>query len=224
VGDGYALNQEEEKRMMHTQAAAFAAWVLVAASSTHAALLNLQLDPYPDITAGFIDLEYDAGAGALTASGFALTLFDGSNSHIISGGAGLFNISAQIDSSGTALGGSLQIEGTVLGFGPLLLTGELIDFGFMPGGGDLFEFLFTVTGGDLGSPAYYGGAGSIFGVILNANGSTFNGDWGQSFNNNLGIPGYGLGVADIATVPAPAGLPFLLAAALGSRRRRRSIV
>ncbi|HRP62133.1 MAG TPA: hypothetical protein PK400_02445 [Phycisphaerales bacterium] len=194
-------------------------WAAVAASActavTQGSLLNLTLEPSPDITSGFIDVTYNAGTQQFAATGFALSMFDGVNNAITNGG---FAITATIDNSGNALGGLLAITGNVGGFGMNLLTGNLQAFGFMPGGGDLFEFVFEVTGGDL-APAY-GGVGSLFGVILNAVGSTFNGNWGQSFNNNGGIPGFGFGVSDTAPIPAPAALPLLAAIGLIARRRR----
>lgn len=193
------------------------------ASSAHASLLNLTLDSSPDVTSGFIDVTYDAGTGSLAADGFALSYDDGSSSAAITGG--LFSIAATIDAMGNASAGSLSIDGTVGGFGSSLLEGSLVGFGFQDGGGDLFEFTFAVTGGDLS--AQYGGIGTIFGVILTANGIAFDGDWTQSFDNTGGFPGFGTGVADIAplmsTIPLPPGVAMggLGLAAVAWKRRRR---
>ena len=147
-----------------------------------------------------------------------MTLDDGVTAINISGGT--FDIVATITEVGAATAGSLTIQGGVSGFGPTLLTANLVDFGYFDGGGDLFEFLFTVTGGDLATQALYGDPGAVVGVIINANGSSFAGSFGQSFDNNGGFPGFGFGSSDTAPIPAPGTLLVMLAAG-GLRARRR---
>ena len=198
---------------------AVAAVALMIGCPAHAALLNLQLQPTPDIYSGFITLDYNAGTDWLSAQGYAFSLNDGSGSYTIAGGT--FDLTATIDDFGGLSSGALSIGGDVNNFGPTLLTGDMIDFGFMdPPGGDLFEFLFTVTGGDLAT--MYGGMGSQFGVVLGAMGAGFDGTFTNNFANN------GQGVADAAPiVPGPSAL-IALAAGLGltastSRRRRVAV-
>jgi hypothetical protein len=190
------------------------------AAPARAELLNLELVDSPDITSAFIDVMYDAGSDQFTASGFAMTFDDGvAPPADISSGA--FTITATITDGGMLSGGSLSIQGGVSGFGPTLLTGDLVGFGFFDGGGDLFEFLFTVTGGDLATPAFYGDPGTVAGLIINANGSSFTGSFGQSFDNNGGMPGFGLGSSNTAPIPEPgAMLLLLIAGGLLARRRR----
>lgn len=186
-----------------------------------AAPLNLTLNPTPDITAGFIDLTYNSGTDALSASGFALALEDdGVPPQTDFTAPGAFQINAVVTDAGVATSGTLSIGGTVLGFGPTLLTGNLIGFGFPNApGGNVFEFLFEITGGDLATPAYYGPAGTTVGVILNAGANGFNGSFTSSFNNNGGIPGSGAGVADAAPIPEPTALLPLALTMLLARRR-----
>lgn len=191
------------------------------AASAVAAPLNLNLNPAPDITSGFIDVVYNAATDVLSASGFALTLEDnGVPPATDFSNPGAFSISATVTGAGVATGGTLSIGGTVNGFGPTLLTGTLTAFGFPNApGGNVFEFLFQVTGGALATPAYYGLPGSTVGVILNAGANGFNGSFASSFNNNGGMAGMGAGVADTAPIPEPAALTPLALALLLARRR-----
>ena len=197
---------------------------MIATSSARADLLNLELLDFPDIFSGFIDVMYDAGSDQFTATGFALTFDDDGDGPQENITGGVFTIAGTILEGGFFTSGSLTIEGNVLGFGTTLLTADVVDFGFQNDGGDLFEFLFTITGGDLAIAEFYGGPGTIVGVILDANfgGTGFDGSFDQDFNNNDGMPGYGLGVSDTAPIPGPGTLLVLLAAGgLGARRRRR---
>ena len=149
---------------------------------------------------------------------------------IISDAIGSFNISATIDEFGTASAGTLSITGSLLGLGPTLLTGTLRDFGFLDGGGDLFEFLFTINNGVLGIPGLFGGPGSVVGVILDANGSNFNGSFTTGFTNIFGRHSHGhkhdhdhgFGFARTAPIPEPATLALLMTGALVWRKRRRA--
>lgn len=198
---------------------------MIATSSARADLLNLELLDFPDIFSGFIDVMYDAGSDQFTATGFALTFDDDGDGPQENITGGVFTIVGTILEGGFFTSGSLTIEGDVLGFGTTLLTADVVDFGFLNDGGDLFEFVFQITGGDLAIAELYGGPGTIVGVILDANfgGTGFNGSFDQDFNNNDGMPGYGLGVSDTAPlIPGPSALLVLLAAGgLGARRRLR---
>jgi hypothetical protein len=186
---------------------------LVLAGSAHAALIDIELAPAPDVVSGFLFTEFDSDTGVLNSAGFALGYDDdGTGTDPI--GGGVFFLSAMIGLDGEATGGSLDIDGTIGGFGLSLLEGDLVDFGFIDGGGQILEFLFEVTGGDLASD--YGGVGTVIGVILDANG-TYSGDWTQDFS------AFG-GVSDTAAlaVPTPGSLVLLCGAALTARRRRRA--
>ncbi len=197
--------------------------VLTLASRAGAAPLNLILECRPDITSGFIDVEYDASSDILSANGFALSIVDNcANPSVDFDVLGSFDIAATVDGVGVASAGTLSITGEVLGFGPNLLSGTLSAFGFLDApGGDIFEFLFTITGGDLAIPAYFGNPGNTVGVILNAAGSGFDGTFGSNFNNNGGLPGYGYGVSDTAPpVPEPVTCALMLAGAVMSGRNR----
>src|SRR5204863_4568523 len=115
--------------------------------------LNLHLNPTGDVTSGYTDVVYHASTSQFTASGFALTLHNGSNPapSITNGG---FHLTATVDHSGHATAGTVSLAGSVTGYGPTLVTGTLSNFGSTFAGGGMFEFLFTVTGGDLASPFY----------------------------------------------------------------------
>jgi MYXO-CTERM domain-containing protein len=188
--------------------------------SADAAFLGLPLVEPPDIAAGFIDISYDAVTDSFEAVGFALEYDDDGSvpAETITNGA--FNLSATVNSSGVATGGSVTVGGSVLGFGPTLLTGDLVAIGFDDAGGQVLEFLFDITGGDL--QAEYGGGGGQFGIIMDTRAGGYSGDWSKSFDNLVGgLAGTGAGVADIKPVPGPAGLALLALGGLGCRRRRR---
>ena len=186
----------------HTQrgswlSALVAVLIMGTSSLAQAAPLNLMLNDFPDIVSSFIDVNYNAGTDAFTASGFALELDDDGSVPAEAITNGTFNLNASIDASGSLSSGSLSIGGTVasLGFnGGTLLTGNLTAFGFLDSGGDPLEFLFSVTGGDAA-----GLYGSIGGIILSG-GTGFTGDFNTDFTGN------GSAAADVAPVPLPAAV------------------
>jgi len=184
-----------------------------------AAPLGLIRENSPDIMSSFIDVSYDSGTDAFSATGFALTLVDDVDSHDFDGGFGGFSLFATIDSSGAAAAGSLSITGSVdVHSGPTLLTGDLVDFGWVDGTTDLYEFVFEVTGGDLATPAFYGTAGSTFGVIFTSIGTTFGAPdyWDDSFGSS------GSSFSDTATlIPEPSSLVILGLGAFALLRRSR---
>ena len=188
-------------------------------AGAQATLLGITLEDTPDIVSAFIDINYDAGTQSLTADGFALQIDTGGGVFPIAGG--LFDLDAVIDNAGNLIGGSFSIFGSIAGLGfnsGTLLTGNLTAFGFPDAGGSPFEFLFNTTGGD--AAGLYGSAG---GILLSETG--FGGDWASDFNNLIsGIPGTGLGVADVAPVmmPLPATLWLVFAGFVAFRAARRS--
>lgn len=192
--------------------------VCMVALPAKASPLGLTLLDHPDIASYYIHVDYNAGTDNFNATGVALT-FDDDGIHLpLYITDGVFSIDATVDELGNPTGGTLSITGDVLGYSPTLLTGNLTDFGFQdpPDGGDPFEFLFTVSGGELAIP-YYGGLGSVVGVILSAVDGGFDGTFDADFSNS------GFGVADTAPIPEPTSLALLAAvgALLSARRGRR---
>lgn len=182
--------------------------------------LNLILEPSPDVTAGTIDVTYNAGTQTLSASGFSLQL-DFVNLDNI----GFYTVVAGVDNSGTFTGsGTISITGDKTPFGDPLLLGNLTNFGwFGDGAGMLLEFEFAVTGGSLAG--LFSGPG---GSILSSGSSTFT-DWNSSWDNLLDFgfgptPGTGAGTSDTApVVPEPStGLLLALGLTVLGRRSRRS--
>ncbi|MGH0037746.1 MAG: DUF7467 domain-containing protein [Myxococcota bacterium] len=103
----------------------------------------------------------------------------------------LLNIAAEVDDTGTLVGGvpgdDLAVTGQVdldgdgvEDFAGLLLTGEVKAFGFMDSGGttDEYDFVFELTGGLLAT--FY--AGSDLAVSITSEASDFTGDFGVSFS------------------------------------------
>jgi hypothetical protein len=194
-------------------------------SKASATPLNLDLH-HPDVLSGSIDVVYDAGTDAFSASGFALELDDdGVLPNIQLDAPGGFSIAATINDLGALVGstGTISLTGTIASEGFLsgtLLTGELTDFGFVgDAAGMIFEFAFDVTGGDL-APDYPSPHG---GVIMSSSLNSFGG-FGSSFDNLIfDIPGTGAGTSDTAPIPEPS-TALLLGAGLGvlALRRRRA--
>jgi PEP-CTERM motif-containing protein len=189
-------------------------------ASAQAGLINLTLEPHPDVASGFIDVTYDAASDAFVASGFAMEMNDDSIAPTEAISSGLFSIGADIDDSGLLNSGTVNIGGTIanLGFNSgTLLTGSLTAVGADAPSG-VIEFLFSVTGGD--AVGLYGGIGATGGIIMGF--TDFTG-WGSSFNNNFGIQGLGQAVADTApVVPEPTTLALLTAGMFAIKRRKRS--
>jgi hypothetical protein len=184
--------------------------------AAQAALVGVTLQSSPDITSGFLQVNYLAGTGAFSVSGFALTLetppaeappdFNITN--------GPFTINLVLGPTGSLTSGNITVGGSIPALsasGPLL-TGTATAFGFMgpPTGGSLFDFKFNVTGGSLG--AYYP-VGSQLGVIMHAV-TSFGGSFAANYAND------GSGSADAALlVPEPTSLALLLLGLTALRRR-----
>lgn len=186
---------------------------LLVGTTGWAAPLNLNLNAEPDIFSSFITVDYLAGSGVLTASGFANNLLTGGALNPIAGGS--FDLSASIDNTGVLSGGTLAIGGTIAGLGfnsGTLLTGNLTAFGFDALGGDPLEFLFTATSGD--ALGLYSGLG---GIILSGTG------FGGSFNSDFASAAFSA-MADVGVVPVPAAVWLFGSALLGligyNRRRK----
>lgn len=190
----------------------------IVAGSVVAAPLNIVPANSPDVFSSFIDVSYSAGSDTLNADGFAFTFDDDGVGAALPITGGLFSLSATVDGSGAASGGSLTITGGIPGLGiagGLLLSGSLTAFGFPTDGSETLEFLFNVTGGALA-----GLYGSETAVILTSSG--FGGSWASSWDNTDGIPGTGSAVSDTAPqIPAgPTGVILAGAGLLVIRRRR----
>jgi hypothetical protein len=114
-------------------------------------LLNL-VQTYPDIDSGFIDFNFNNATGQFSANGTAFSL------NMVGLGAspgdlgrpiidnGLFSISMVGTTSGGYMptAGSLEIDGSITGLGPVLLQGSLSKFGFSSSGSGEFDFIFKV--------------------------------------------------------------------------------
>jgi hypothetical protein len=194
-----------------------------------AAPLNLLPDK-PDIFWDAISFSYNAGTDVFTADGSSFGsspyMVDPSLTNYTITGAHSFNITANIDNTGTPTAGTLTINGSIvaLSAGPSLLTGFLTDVGFPLVYDEPLEFLFTVSGGDLAVPGLYGTPGVYqIGIILSeydVGMAPIN--WNQSFDNSFDIVGSVTDTFHVAPEPASIFLlaPIFALAASRSRKRR----
>ena len=209
---------------------ALAVVLVLAATSAQGALLNFNMEPFPDIFSGYIDVVYTAATDSFVANGYTLAYYDGVTQWDMEDYLpDSFLIQATIDSSGNPVGGTLTLSGPVQGYGPTLLTADLTEFGWAffdtlnpNSDAAMFDWKFQVTGGDMAG--LYGGIGATVGTIL----SCVSVDAGVSetlftadFNNNGGEPGWGSAVADSAPpVPEPLSAIVLIGGAVALLRRR----
>jgi len=178
--------------------------MLTVSAQAQAAALNLNLEgaPAPDIASFYNSFSYSAIDDLLTITGAALSFRaeDNTQKNIDTPNYN-FNLTANIDDSGTFLGGVFEITGTVaeLGYNSgSLLTGSLTAFGF-ESGSETLEFTFDATGGDSYSryleDAYYVG-----GMVLSNTGfnsGDFTQDWSASEQDSK------IDTSVISAVPEP---------------------
>jgi len=211
---------------------ASAVLVLVMAFEANASLLGLTFLPPPDITVGFIDVDYNAGSQTFSAQGFAQQMDDGVlPNNVISAPGYNFFLSALVDNAGVltpggsfSVTGNVTLSGTPYGLVNPLLTGTVAAFGYgdTPASYDILEIVIQLTGGDLAIPGYYGVPGTLIGLDFDANyGGAFTGSFAASFDNTGGFgPGFGNGQCDIKPIPEPTALALFGLAALALVRRR----
>jgi len=175
-------------------------------------------------------LNYDASADSLRVDAFpiALRLDAGSGPRFItpSDGTEFFRIGAEVDATGTLVGGILGNDLAIFGAVDLdgngsndaegaLLTGEIIAFGHQNvGATDFYDFQFIITGGELAE--LLGGVEGLVGVALQSENSTFTGSFETSFD--------GRAKGTLGVVPEPTTLLLLGSGVLGLtlKGRRRS--
>jgi hypothetical protein len=201
------------------RAASLAAFLVLSLSSpSQATPLDVPLQPYPAILAGFITSSYNATTGVFEARGWTTTLDTGN-------GAGQqsfmneFLLRANISKTGVASNGLLQI-GTG---GSLLNSTALVAFGYDKAVGGMIEFLFAPVSGSMVASGLYEPTKPID-VLLYGMGTRFPGNFNNTWastNNSAQIK-----VDPPATsVPEPATLTLMMLAAgvLVTRERWRSV-
>jgi hypothetical protein len=150
--------------------------VLTISSASQAGPLDIVIEPYPVITAGFITSTYNATTGAFFASGWALTLDTGLAPQTTI--TTPFRLAATIDSAtGRATNGNVVIGNTT---SPLLSGLTLLGFAFTAVQGGTLEFLFGDTGGSY-VPGIF--PNKPIDVML-VTGSTFLGNFNTSWNSS----------------------------------------
>lgn len=187
--------------------------VLVTSAASHAGPLGLtDVDPYPDIQAGFLTTTYNATSGVFQSNGWALSLttVDGVKTNITTN----FSLQANLLTGG----GSLTIGS---GTSTLLksVNFNLSNFAYEPAKGGALEFLFTSPTGIYTAPNAATGAPAIYSPNLPLDvillpGAGFLGNLTASWSSSGGT-------ADVRTVehsipnPEPSALLLTLVAAAG---------
>ena len=188
--------------------------LLTLSTTTEAGPLDVQLDTYPVVLAGFIKSSYNAVTGDFLADGFTLSLNQGSGAVPYSNTK--FLLTAKINNAGVASSATLNLGG-----GTLLTSSSLTNFGFYAVPGGTMEFLFTNLGGSL-VPGVYDPLKPLD-VMLTGVGSAFTGSWTTSWTSTANASAAIREDPPIGT-PEPSVLLLTLvgAGALGAKRARRS--
>jgi hypothetical protein len=186
--------------------------VLTLSSTTEAGPLEVKIDTYPVILAGFIASSYNAATQDFLATGWALSLNQGSGAVPYSNTR--FELTAKINNSGIATSGTLNV-----GAGTLLSSVSLVNFGFYAVPGGTMEFLFGAPTGNLVPGVFVGTPDKPIDVMLTGVGSAFTGSWATSWTSTANAS------AAIRQDPVPEPSVLLLtligAGALGARRASR---
>jgi len=148
--------------------------VFAISSASQAGPLGVDIEPFPVIAVGGINISYNVLTGAFAANGFAQTLDLGTGTTTINAP---FRILATIDSSGKATNGNLTVGSVTTP----LLSGIMSTGGFGYQAGTL-EFLFGSLGGSY-VPGIYS-ATKPLDVMLTVSAFTgsFATSWSSSFN------------------------------------------
>jgi len=174
--------------------AGFSALFLGATAPAQGALLEIPVG-YPQVVADPGVCAYDAGTSVLTLTGVPTFIyFDAAQTNVSFVDVGVVSISANIDNSGTLVGGTFTLtgeavdwntndifgSGSTLPAGTPLLTGTIVAYGIAaPGTSDLVDFRIQPTGGNL-TTRFAPGDQIAVRVILE--GSTFTGSFASSWN------------------------------------------
>ncbi len=195
--------------------AAIAVTLLSVANTARASLI---LEPTPDILVQLANSVYDATSDEYSFEGLAIQLLDENGVQTILGGVG--TIEAIIDDSGTLLGGTVVVTGTIPSIGAdtsPLLTGDLTELVGSNAAGGILEFTFTPTGGNAAVLSLY--EGRLGGIIASNTG--FNGSFATNFDNEAAQADIGVAIPEpTSLVSGLIGLGGL--ALVGYRRARRA--
>ena len=194
--------------------------VLGVAASSQASPLDVPLQPYPAILAGFITTTYNSATGDFRSEGWTQTLDTGSGQQSFTN---KFLLTAKITTAGVATSGSLAITPLTAGSTPLLASTTLTAFGFDKVVGGTLEFLFAPVTGSLVAPT-----GGLYtpdkpiDVMIKGLGLKFPGNFTTSWSSSSNTAQ--IMVDPPLTVPEPATLLMfaLGAGGIGYLRRRQS--
>jgi hypothetical protein len=178
-------------------------------SNTEANPLDVVLDPYPVILAGFLNASYTVSTGSLVINGKTKTIDKGTGQTSFSNP---FQVRATISSAGIASGGQMTI-GTG---GTLLSSLNLLQFGYDPLSGGAIEFLFGSPSGSLVMDSTF--PDKPVDVIFR--GLTFPGSWAADWTSTSFSAMAEIRSDPPVGTPEPATLLLMLTGAGGALVRR----
>jgi hypothetical protein len=186
-------NMKIVHRFFHIFLITFGIAFLGAYTPAHADVLGISAG-YPQVVTDSGGVcSYSAGTSTLTLTGVPTFIyFDSAQSNVSFVDVGTVTLSANINNSGTLVGGTFTLDGETTDFNTSdffmspLLTGTIVAYGIAaPGTSDLVDFRIQPTGGSLIVPRF--ATGDQIAVRVSLQGSTFNGsfaaDWGCDRNN-----------------------------------------
>jgi len=186
--------------------------VFTLTATTEANPIEVPLDPYPVILAGFLEISYTVSTSQFLATGWTASIDTGKGQTDLFDS---FELRATINSSGTMSGPGLLAVGSG---GALLGSTNLTTFGFTQVPGGALQFLFGNATGSLVADGTF--LPKPVSVMFTGLTNAFPGTWGTNWTSNYNATAE-IRSDDPLPTPEPSALLLLLTGAGGIVARRR---